>query len=42
MNQQVSEALQGFSIGLTHVGCVRSENQDTYFCDEAKGVFAVM
>ncbi|WP_306146103.1 PP2C family serine/threonine-protein phosphatase [Roseibium sp. MMSF_3412] len=42
MNQQISEELQGFSIGLTHVGCVRSENQDTYFCDEAKGVFAVM
>ncbi|MEM8701673.1 MAG: protein phosphatase 2C domain-containing protein [Pseudomonadota bacterium] len=42
MNQQVSEAPQGFSIGLTHVGCVRSENQDTFFCDESKGVFAVM
>jgi len=36
------ETLRGFAVGLTHVGCVREENQDTYFIDEAKGVFAVM
>ncbi|WP_157738687.1 PP2C family serine/threonine-protein phosphatase [Labrenzia sp. VG12] len=36
------ETLRGFAIGLTHVGRVREQNEDTYFVDEQKGVFAVM
>ncbi|MET1415361.1 protein phosphatase 2C domain-containing protein [Roseibium sp. HPY-6] len=42
MMQPETRELRGFSIGLTHVGCVREENQDTFYCDEKKGVFAVM
>ena len=42
MMQPEHEAVRGFSIGLTHVGCVREENQDAFFCDENKGIFAVM
>lgn len=36
------ETLRGFAVGMTHVGRVRAENEDTYFVDEKKGVFAVM
>ncbi len=36
------EAFRGFATGLTDVGRVRDENQDAYFVDESKGVFAVM
>jgi len=36
------ETLRGFAIGLTHVGRVREQNEDTFFVDEQKGVFAVM
>ncbi|MBG6205439.1 protein phosphatase [Labrenzia sp. EL_126] len=42
MMQPEHEAVRGLSIGLTHVGCVRDENQDAFFCDESKGIFAVM
>ncbi|MBN9670384.1 PP2C family protein-serine/threonine phosphatase [Roseibium aggregatum] len=42
MTGTIQEAMRGFAVGLTHVGCVREENQDAYFIDEAKGVFAVM
>ncbi|MES0808676.1 protein phosphatase 2C domain-containing protein [Roseibium sp. SCPC15] len=42
MNQTASELLRGYAVGLTHVGRVREENQDAYFVDESKGVFAVM
>jgi len=42
MTLSVHEDLQGFSFGLTHVGRVREENQDAFYCDENKGVFAVM
>lgn len=42
MTQPDTMALRAFSTGLTHVGRVREENQDTYFCDEDKGIFAVM
>ena len=34
--------LRSFAFGLTHVGNIREENQDSYFIDEDKGVFAVM
>lgn len=36
------ETLRGFAIGLTHVGKVREENEDAFFVDEAKGIYAVM
>lgn len=42
MTAGTQELLRGFAFGLTHVGHVRDENQDTFFVDEAKGVFAVM
>ena len=34
--------LRGYVVGLTHVGCIRDENQDALFIDETKGIFAVM
>ncbi|GAB4512918.1 MAG: protein phosphatase 2C domain-containing protein [Roseibium sp.] len=36
------QAMRGFAVGLTHVGLVREHNEDTFFVDEGKGVFAVM
>jgi PPM family protein phosphatase len=42
MTVSTQEILRGFALGLTHVGNVREENQDTYLVDEEKGVFAVM
>ncbi|GAA0781650.1 serine/threonine-protein phosphatase [Roseibium denhamense] len=34
--------LKAYAVGLTDVGCVRTENQDAFFVDEKLGVFAVM
>lgn len=42
MTEIQEETLRGFAVGMTHVGNVRAENEDTYFVDEQKGVFAVM
>lgn len=42
MMQTIQAPLRGYAVGLTHVGCVRDENQDAFFVDESKGVFAVM
>ncbi|WP_068417159.1 protein phosphatase 2C domain-containing protein [Labrenzia sp. OB1] len=39
---KLQEALRGYAVGVTHTGRVREENQDTFFVDEGKGVFAVM
>ncbi|WP_428670213.1 PP2C family protein-serine/threonine phosphatase [Roseibium sp.] len=39
---RTQDVLRGFAIGLTHVGMTRDENQDAYYVDETKGVFAVM
>ncbi len=36
------EKLRGFAVALSDVGLMREENQDAYFVDEAKGIFAVM
>ncbi|MCV0427064.1 MAG: protein phosphatase 2C domain-containing protein [Roseibium sp.] len=42
MTQTTRETLREFAVGMTHVGRVRQENQDAYFIDEEKGIFAVM
>ncbi|MCX2722923.1 PP2C family protein-serine/threonine phosphatase [Roseibium salinum] len=39
---RAQEAFRGHAVGVTHVGRVREENQDAYYVDEGKGVFAVM
>jgi len=39
---RTQEALRGYAVGVTHAGRVREDNQDAYFVDETKGVFAVM
>ncbi|MEE4012146.1 PP2C family serine/threonine-protein phosphatase [Roseibium sp. FZY0029] len=42
MMEQMDASMRGFAIGLTHVGRVRQQNEDTFFIDEGKGIFAVM
>jgi len=35
-------SLKGFAVGVTDVGRVRQENQDTFFINEPLGIYAVM
>ncbi|WP_420415063.1 PP2C family protein-serine/threonine phosphatase [Roseibium sp.] len=39
---KAQDNLHGFAVGLTDVGRMRQENQDTFFIDEDLGVYAVM